>query len=389
MAINNGHITAPIGLHEVAQFLGEPQDIYSICTSKNINPYSLIRPTFASSPNIGPEHFNVLDGVNDPVSPPDADWVYAKMRWGWFVPCVGNPYDVDKIKDEPWVHKDPVGDSFYCMSHFDGYRHNVKPESTVDFLPIPGDPLILLFNFGVAQPDAVSGDGRNNKGGVVSIPNVLGAVTVGCSVYRNETLVGHYTCPNPIPVDGTGGGSTLVTGLTVQSNSRYRLVPWATDGTRYFSLKYEPGFKTSFEKEVKSSSVALGAELNPDENIQNHISNFRICIKVTITNTYNQPRTVNDFKLVATFTYAGTRYSNYEIDLNADLDYPEMDSFEGYVSVPANSTKTIYLSTTEDKLLFSSRITSLRVRASSGGETFDSTSLNLHQIIGGLDESNQ
>ena len=384
MAINNGHITAPIGLHEVAQFLGEPQDIYSICTSKNINPYSLIRPTFASSPNIGPEHFNVLDGVNDPLSPPDADWVYAKMRWGWFVPCVGNPYDVDKIKDEPWVHKDPVGDSFYCMSHFDGYRHNVEPKSSVAFMPVAGDPIILLFNFGVAQPDAVSADGRNNKGGVVSIPNVLGAVTVGCSVYRNEMLIGHYMCPNPIPVDGTGGGGTLVTDHIALSNSRYRLVPWATDGTRYFSLKYTPEVDTSFEEKTNGSSVQLSAELNPDENIKNHISRGRICIKVKIINTYNQPQTVNDFKLVATFKYAGTRYSKYEIDLNADLDYPEMDSFEKYVSVPANSTKTIYLATTDDKLIFSSQITSLWVRAHSPGETIDSHPLNLNQILGEL-----
>ena len=335
--VENGHIYAPPGWYEVAQVLGEPEDAGTLCTSSKINPHSLIRPSYASHQGFGPEHFP--DGFDNTQVPDSgsADWYYTKGRWGYAVPTVGMPQSINVIKDKPWFHFDPVGDSWLCMTHFDGYRHNVKPQLSVGAAIEAGMPITVMLITGSAQQNILSETGKGNNGGVVGVPEVLGEVRVGCTVYTDGGSPRVFISANPIALDGSGGAYTIETGLTAQAGRRYTIVPWATDGnivngqvqsgSRFFSLMLSEDFEGVVDKVAPSAGTVAMA-------IDKGIEGTWPAFKITVKNTLNKRTTVNNFRLYANYQYGGQHYRG---EVSSSMVWFD----PAYVDVESNGTAEV------------------------------------------------
>ncbi|MDE7135084.1 MAG: hypothetical protein K2N91_00470 [Muribaculaceae bacterium] len=93
----NGHIYLP-EIKDISIVLEEnTHRLRELCQSDRINPHSLIRPSYASHQAFGPKHFpDGFDGLQVPDSG-TTDWYYTKGQWGYAVPTVGLPQNIDKI----------------------------------------------------------------------------------------------------------------------------------------------------------------------------------------------------------------------------------------------------------------------------------------------------
>lgn len=113
MPIDNGYITAPIGLADVAAFFGTAKDVAAVCTSPAIKKWSKHKPT----------------GVNpdDPATPSSTDTPGTGYWW-----AVKLESTVPKsIHWHTFDYKKPTADSFKRLAEFAGYSHSAEPNFDV------------------------------------------------------------------------------------------------------------------------------------------------------------------------------------------------------------------------------------------------------------------
>lgn len=371
----NGHIYAPVNADDVASVLGEnSHDVGTLCTSVRINPYSLIRPSYASHPGFGPEHFeNGFDSTRMPESGSE-DWFYTKGRWGYAVPTVGNPQSIDVIKDKPWVHFDPAGDSFLCMPHFDGYRHDVKSRLPVSAAIMDGAPISVIIVADTAQENILSPTGRGNNGGVVAVPEVLGAVRLGCTIYENGTYRGSFM-GSVTTEESTTGVHTITTSVTAHAGRRYTVIPWATDGSsvtqaraRFFGLMYAEDFRSELEATpTRRAFPSIGLRCT---NESSYKQAGVIYLEITLTNPAESDisqAAFSDFRLV--------KGSNTEVSSSAFwLE-------DAAPRVAKGSTATVTARCTDADLL-TAVLATVRVRAKCEGEQLESNAIFLGDFSG-------
>lgn len=102
---------------DVCAVLGEPSDdLKTVCTSKRINPDSLIKP------------IQTRDNVTSP-NPFVLPSQFKHYQWGYTY--LKGSYDslnalINAAKKEKWTLRPIEAQDFGCLQHFDGYNHTVR-----------------------------------------------------------------------------------------------------------------------------------------------------------------------------------------------------------------------------------------------------------------------
>lgn len=353
MSVENGHVTAPVGLDEVRSLLGEASiDVKTVCMSENINPYSLIRPFPPESPRPNFEVRQMMEGTiaHGPIQPVPPVYSWYRGRWGYYVPYVGNAANIKDISEVAWVRPGIQAEDFGNLAHFDGYRHDIEPDVMIKIDALTtGARLRVSIYPGTAQTDIISSTGENNKGGVVSVAEVLGRVKLGFSLWKNNSLVGHYQSNTWLSSssdsdDGRFNEITLIEGPVVESGASYTMIPWATNlgydsngnllsGSMFFCLKYAEDYESTKNEQADRATVRFEVESWSREG-------SKMTFNIKGTNTYGVGTYyLRDFKLRISYRIGSNLYNGREITL-----YPigiRMD-------IPASSSvKLDDLSTTE------------------------------------------
>lgn len=132
MPLENGKLTLPFNLAEIAKCLGEgSEDMGTLCCSEKTNPWSKHKPVRSSSWESSEEVFACADGN------------YGFNIAGLFVTTTGSGI-VTNLKAKytadgwnGWIYQRPrslkqIGvDDHYRMQDFDGYNHNAQAEYTM------------------------------------------------------------------------------------------------------------------------------------------------------------------------------------------------------------------------------------------------------------------
>ena len=243
---STGRVHAPVGLASVALALREPlTDTATLCCSEKINPYSLIRPLYASKPNVSPVDYGSWQSGHD--TPKWIEYVqiptslkpknnvnisfalgstnytttinYEQKLWGYWVPWVyrhGNiglgvvaaffndAFIWKRITPRDAMNLAASERSFGCLAMFDGYvtDRNYPPvmaNVTMEYGKQLNLTIVNPFGGTVSAADSAllndSGTKVNNHhGGVVNIPAVFGdigsttntgkKIVVGVSLFR-------------------------------------------------------------------------------------------------------------------------------------------------------------------------------------------------------------
>lgn len=114
MPIDNGHITAPIGLATVAAFFGTAKDVASVCTTSIINKWAKYKPT----------GFN----PTDPATPSNT---HNKPFGYWWAVKLESTIP-SNIHSHTFDYKKPTADSFKRLAEFAGYKHDAQPNLDVE-----------------------------------------------------------------------------------------------------------------------------------------------------------------------------------------------------------------------------------------------------------------
>lgn len=307
----NGHVKAPVGLYEVVRLLGESSlDVGTVCTSPNINPYSLIQPAPASYPGFGVEHME--DGWETADNPGDSSNFYEGLKWGFLVPYVGQPADILKIMNKAWVRHGAKG--FYCLNHFDGYLHNVRPSLPILSYTIEtGRPIAVSFVIGGIPSEVVNlvdGVAKGNPGSVVTIGHVFKdkSVWAGFSLYKNNiddpnNLIHPYISASEVDFNSSQVPvTTVVTDFNAESETDYYIVPWISDGqigeanAKFYSLKYAP----DYEPYIHVRTDFAGVYISGISITENQLGYYDF--SVTISNTLPTAQNVTNGRLIASST---------------------------------------------------------------------------------------
>lgn len=340
MSVNNGVVSAPVGLYEVAELLGEPQNLEDACRSGNINPYSLIRPFPPLMPDPSFEVKAMKDGSIGHIPESGSNYLWYRGKWGYFVPYVSLPGNITAIKDIPW-QRPGIGVGDFCnLAHFDGYRHFDQPNIAVSLDVSTGQPIVVSIFPGMTQKDIVSSTGEKNNGGVVSIQEVLGNVKLGFSLFRgsgsNLSLRQHYIMSQKI---GETDEIFAVVGETAVAGTTYTVIPWATDGdiingqvvsgSKFFTVKFAESFEATMSSTAPNYDLFITV-------LDFSFSLGRISLTVEGRNTYpNMPHTVSNFRLYVS-------YRDGNITKNETITLAPVGT---NMTIPANSTARATLTT--------------------------------------------
>lgn len=337
----NGHIYAPVGAEEVASLLGEAStDVGVLCRSKNINPYSLIRPTpFLSNRYDAP----VSAMKTEPIgvarqSPSSNEYVWERKQWGYQVSFVGMPQNVNIIRDIAWYRPEMTDSDWANLSHFDGYIHNAVPSFYWGVTPtelMEGDIIDVWMSFGSAQEDIISPNGKANKGGVVSVLEVFGDAPFYCGVMISYNSTRHYYF-NPNPINATDNNLVVInTGLSAVTSRTYEVTPFISNKAvpnggavpsdmRCYSLKFAPDFESY--KTLTCMEAVIGITVRAVEwDVWGEITK----IEIVIQNQTQFNFLVGNFRLVG-YEYRTTAEPR-KIDLYVDLDQLMINAGESVV----------------------------------------------------------
>lgn len=311
MPCDNGYVYAPVSIADVANTLGKNVgDVGALCVQDNINDQSLIRPLYTSSPCLDPNDFENKEHGPSPLAIEEGgskveptQWSYYEKKWGFFVPGSGTPQTLIESEAylKPWVRNDAsLSNSYKCLSHFDGYRHDIRSTLPISANIVAGEEIIVNIDLGSKQK-VLNPSGKSHYGGAVAIYEVLGEVHIGCCIYVDGRLDKIYQSPNSI-------GETLQpkillqTGLKAVSGSEIEIIPWAVDkgkgyndksiisGSTFYGLKFAPDFEGSIYSYVALAFVNMKVEIIKTSN------NWTFYVK--LYNTYTTPQTVSKFRFV-------------------------------------------------------------------------------------------
>lgn len=383
MANNGNHITAPVNTDDVSSVLGvNSHDIATLCRSDKINPYSLIRPGYTTYPSFGPESFENYPEMGTIPSSGSSGWYYKRAKWGYYVPCVGNPAYIKNVYLQPWVFNAPSGDSFDCLTHFDGYRHNARPKLPVEPRIIPEKEILVSISPPSPQKEILSSTGKGNNGGVVALYEVLGSVRLGFTLFQGTSIKGAYLYPTPIGTSDLQEIVLIKTATIALSNREYTVIPWATDGnivngeivagSNFFGLKFSKDFEGFITIHTDTVYVYIG-------NVDLSKTTTRLSFTVPLVNTNSTAQSVYGFKLTVKYTdmtaTAGSREKVVELTGSANI------------SVPANGTIEISLYTTDSEIVMASNENRIRYMyitatwaAPSGSKVIESPAIGLTPV---------
>lgn len=367
MANNNGHITAPVNTDDVSAVLNvSSHDVRIICRSDKINPHSLIRPIYTTNPALGPEDMKDAEGMGAPDASGE-DFLYELKSWGYYVPYVTNASNIEDVCQIPW-HKDgPKGDSFDCLTHFDGYRHNANPRLPVEAIVNPGKNIILALYPGSAQSNALSSDGIANNGGVVGIRPVLGDdIYIGCTIVTsyilNQSYYHHFQSSSKV----SDMIENIETSIVAEPGRSYIIIPWASNkafmyingspvmpsGMRFYSLMFSDDWEGIMNITCPTASMSI-------TNVVYTKTSNRLNFDVTVANSnYENPsgmtgQPVSAFKLTAKYAIGNEKKEKTVLLGNSTTIY-----------VPKNESVTISLYTNDTEIVNNAdRIYSLIVSA--------------------------
>lgn len=327
MANENGHIYAPVSVDDVKAVLGETSnDVAALCMSKNINPYSLIRPMPVNVPWISVKDMKTQQIGDIPNS--DENYAWERKQWGYQVPYVRTPALIETIKDISWYRPSADASHWKSLNHFDGYRHDAQPSFMWAIGNVPqGDEIVVMFDFGMAQ-DVVSETGKNNNGGIVGIMEVFGDEPFYYGVMIRYGGSVHYAYGNQIIPNETYYG-TLKTGLIARAGLTYTITPFISDVDfasanqgKAYGLKFAPSYESS--KTITIPELVSGATIRAltyaeDGSIltwELHLFNefnYKMSVSNLILEVVEQGRT-NDFPMRYSIGIGG----NYEVDAQSD-----------------------------------------------------------------------
>lgn len=352
MANDGNRIWAPVSPDDVSEVLGvNSYDTGTLCRSDEVNPHSLIGPVYVTDPAIGPESFPT--GLAGPHPGNGTDWGYELKRWGFYVPFVGNPADIRTIEDKPWVRNRPSGNSYDCLTHFDGYQHNAEPSLPVSAEIIAGKPIVLSLWPGNRQT-VLSANGRANPGGVVAPYEVLGAVRIGCTLFKGNQVKGKWISEGLIGQTDLEPIVIIVTTETAEPNATYTIIPWATNANidsngnivvpeagvqaRFYTLNFSEDFAGAITVQVPLATVAMANVTMQKVGTPLSMVKFHM----DFVNQFATAQTVRNFRLLSHYdSISGT--VKKEVELTGSTP----------VTIPANSSGavSIDLSTTNSEIL--------------------------------------
>lgn len=364
MANENGHIYAPVGVHEVASVLGEGSlDVATLCMSGKINPYSLIRPVPTEVPTF--EVASMKDANLGELLPSTTQYGWEKKQWNYQVPYVSNPSNIDLIKDFAWYRPTPEYKHYKCLNHFDGYLHDVEPMFAWSVgSPRQGEEIVVLLGFGLPQEDIVSANGRNNNGGVVSVLEVFGDEEfyygIRVKYGTNEHIV--YSEEKVIP--GKTAAGTINTGLIARAGMTYYITPFIcnmprlANGAKFYNLKFAPEFEDTKEVTIDTNTVSIGIRaLSTDATgaitswllvIYNsywfaYETNL-LKIKITETTTSNQTKVSETYlspeNAIGASAFRVEANSTASYTINQPIYWPQGASKSKYASIVVECTMT-------------------------------------------------
>lgn len=394
MPNDEGWVHAPVSIDDVESALTTgSHDLATLCQSTHVNPYSLIGPVYSDYPTWSPADLKKIFSMGPVPTPDSNDWHYELCKWGYYVPCVHLPTDIDKIKDKHWVRNKPSGNSYNCLALFDGYWDTGEPTIAVSAEVHAGSEILVFIHppQAVADSDILSSNGINNPGGIVGIKEVLGYTTAGENrdIYLGCLLKGggyvrYFQSEQTLGEMHSGMGMNdsfqpivqINTGITANSNTTYKIIPYATDkklvqksdgtyevaaGAICYSLKFGPKYQLVMEYKTKSQyTVAFSQTKFQRISTKVHIQTY-------ISNATSSSVTVGAFKLK--FTYQGEEGPLIRTSSHAAI------------TVPANSRSELLLVSFTDNTLFNesnwSKVRSMFLEASWGGQTIQSVQLKI------------
>ena len=303
MSRKGSHIYAPVNVSEVAELLGEnTHDVGRLCTSDKINPYSLIRPAPLLYPryDFSVAQMKTADMGDLHTKPSDAVYNWEKRQWGWQVPYVGMPQNVDYIRDISWYRPPLKSNDYKSLNHFDGYKHNAQPMFDWGCALGIGFPISLNFVFYKQAEEVVSPTGKGNNGGNLSIPEIFGDMTyyAGALIrvgYGNN--LHWYISDKAITPDSALSSVMLETDLYGQAGTRYSVTPFITNmpangvnlpqGLRCYGLKFSDSYVSNIDRTLPQASIGISLEAKPLPSDYEGVDMGQVFEwKVTLFNTY-------------------------------------------------------------------------------------------------------
>ncbi len=296
---NTGRITAPVSVDDVRRALGigldEPGalDVGTLCCASNVNPYSLIRPTFfLDTAGTRPRDFIPSFFQNEhsiaslaPLSQRNAltaggkcsslaiaaeyngwsgsgnNYWYAAKRWGYIVPYVNNVANIPAFVNLRWLTFTPkdaewtdngngtrIQSETWCvLDQFDGYLHSASPVDPMGNSRLEyGEPVHYtgIVPTGKWKPaDILGTSDTGHSGGVLSAAAVFGDFNTkeyhyGASLYTRDSASGKFALSR-IALDALRIGATTSTGDTILQDTylgalkgchEAMLIPWVLEG---------------------------------------------------------------------------------------------------------------------------------------------------------------
>lgn len=263
--------------------------------SPRINPYSLIRPFSLqeTSPFTTVADLKTARIGQDMSDETNMHW--ERKQWGYQVPYATSLYYLRTlVREKAWYRPVPTENDYKNIAHFDGYLHNAKPIFAWFANVVAGERITVAFQFGAKQDDIVSESGVNNKGGVVSILEVLGSnpFYFGVTVRVSGTTDYNYFSEAIDPENQMFG--FIETNLVANGNTTYEITPWISDkgavgnnlpaNAKYYSLKLSEDYESYKTFKPAPEYVSMGLF------VTEYTSNGGIsAIRITANNSYEMP----------------------------------------------------------------------------------------------------
>ncbi len=350
---DSGHIYAPVSTDDVAAVLGvSSHDVATLCTHESINPYSLIRPLYTPYPGFAPEDFENAAVGEWPTIDEFPNVHYAQGKWGFWVPYASSLPDLWDCCEIPWLrHLADEEDSWKSLEQFDGYRHNAYPTLGVSAHIVAEENIVVNLFPGNAQTNII---GDPNQGGVVALPEVLGDVIIGCTIFQGSksNILGSFMGNSPIATSGFGQIKTIETTIKAQANRSYVVIPWAVEngkgikdgkiiaGSKFFTLLYSDemiadGFPGYISKTTENAIVYIG-------NVEMTKTASEVRFTIYIKNNLTTAQTVKYFYL----------HASWVVNNRTERKSVPLSGIEGisYITVAAKSSGSIVMSTNDSDI---------------------------------------
>lgn len=338
MANNLGHIYAPVSVVDVAKVLGvDSNDVGTLCTSPNINPYSLIQPLSPGHKDPGFLVSHMRDLKTNEDMPEWGDGYYWEQKcWQFFVPYVTSPTMVDTIRDVAWYRRTPMGEGDYkSLNHFDGYIHMAESSLNwhINDKLFTNDEIVASMYFTKAQ-EVVSKSGKANPGGLVGVKEVFGdepfylGIRIGYNNFRHYFISDRQITPD------YEGMVIIHSGIKATTGTAYSVVPFVTNqptyttGSRFYTLKFHPNFVIKQSVVCREATVGFGISVMETDDM-GQITKLRL-------DFFNNTR--------YDYTFTGIRYQGTEYGTTSDFPRETTGTITSQgerIEVKANSTLVV------------------------------------------------